>query len=130
MDDPSAGEPSEPDPTPPSLPSPCLDVLSYIRYEDLSSYQSPATAEQYWSGRTAAIEYSIKSVVNEINITIHGWIVSTRYGEQLTSDDKLVKLFELLKEFGKEAVIPDVIWDPEGHLGAVRIGHVEVYVLI
>jgi hypothetical protein len=83
----SAGEPSEPDPTSPSPPSPCLDVLPYIHYEDLSSCQLPATAE--WSGRKAALEYSVKSVINETNITIHGWIASTRHGEQLTSDYKL-----------------------------------------
>jgi hypothetical protein len=75
-------------------------------------YFLPDQSQQYWSGRKAALESSIKSIVNEINITIHGWIASIRHGEQLTSDYKLVKLFEFLKEFGKDVVIPDVIWDP------------------
>jgi hypothetical protein len=71
--------------------------------------------------------WSVRTLLDQINRAIHAWVCSAKHGKQLTSSVRIMELFEHLKVTGKSAVIPEVIWDFEGHEGTAMVGGVWRY---
>ena len=66
----------------------------------------------------------MKTLLDQINLTIHAWVSRTEHGKELTSNVRIVELFEMLEMAGRPAEIPKVTWDAGGQDGIVKVGGV------
>ena len=104
-------------------------MRQFLLYEDLTLIPVLVTVKEHsvpdvWPGMPKAQEWAVRTLLNQIDAAIHGWIDIAEPGQQLTSSRRVVMLFGMMEKFGMYAAIPEVTWDPEGCKGMVKIGNV------
>jgi hypothetical protein len=69
-------------------------------------------------------EWTVGTLLDQINCAIHAWPCRTEYKRQLSSSAKIMDLFAILEMTGRHVSVPEVIWDAGGQSGMVKIGNV------
>jgi hypothetical protein len=108
-----------------------ITVPLYIPYDDITEIPVVAAEDQcvrnFWSGGpklSTYQEFGVKAVLEGLNTAIHTWPCKAEHGKQLSSNARIMELFEMLETGGKTAAIPEVIWDVERYRGIVEIGNI------
>ena len=68
--------------------------------------------------------FVVRVVLEELDLTIYARASKTEHGKQLSSNARIMELFEMLKTAGRTVVIPKVTWEAERPLTVGRLSGV------